>query len=196
MKVKGPPDATKMKELILHVATACAKDEKCGAVKLDKILFYADFLAFLQRGRSITDQPYFAIKEGPAPQQFARIREAMIKDQEIAIQKTPIPGYANPFMRIVALRPPDYNKSGLSGEDIALVDAVIAKLWPFTGTELSQKAHDFKGWKAAFAKGPKTAIPYASVLFDPKGFWDIEAPALPPEQADYGQALWKRVAAA
>ena len=64
------PNDQKMKELILHVAIASDKDERFGAVKLNKILFYGDFLSYFRRGRSITNHEYFAIREGPAPRQI------------------------------------------------------------------------------------------------------------------------------
>ena len=183
-----------MKELILHVAAACANDPLCGAVKFDKILFYSDFLAFLKLGRSITEQPYFAIKNGPAPQQFVPIREEMIKAGDIEIQETPIPGLDNPFVRIVAKRRPDY--SLLSPEEIEVVAEVIVKTKKMTGTHLSGKSHLFKGWEIAWKKGPKTHIPFASVLFDTEGFWGILTPELPPDQVDYGRKLWAKIAAA
>jgi hypothetical protein len=192
--VKGPPDATKMKELILHVAAACAHDPLCGAVKFDKILFYSDFLAYLKLGRSITGQPYFAIKNGPAPQQFVPIREEMMRAGDIEIEETPIPGLEHPFVRIVAKRRPDY--SVLSPEEIEIVAEVIIKTKKLTGTNLSAKSHLFKGWELAWKKGPKTLISFASVLFDTEGFWGLPTPELPREQVEYGRALWKKIAAA
>lgn len=193
VKITIPHSPTKMKELILHIATACAADEKCGAVKLNKILFYADFLAYYRRGKSITGQPYFAIKDGPAPQQFIPIRESMIEEKAIAIQKLEV-GMASPMTRVVPLRPPNYSK--LEAEDIAIVDFVISKLKSMNGAEVSAMSHRFKGWKAAFDNGAKTKIPYASVLFDPAGFWDIKLPDLPETQVKHGHALWNKINAA
>src|SRR5258705_13086147 len=81
-----PSDDSKMKELILYVAKASQDDFSFGAVKLNKLLFYADFLSYLRRGKSITDQEYFALREGPAPRRFLPIREEMKNSGEIAIQ--------------------------------------------------------------------------------------------------------------
>ena len=47
-------DERKLKELILYVADRCEADPTFGAIKLNKTLFYADFLAFASTGKPIT----------------------------------------------------------------------------------------------------------------------------------------------
>jgi hypothetical protein len=41
-----PEDEQKMKELILYISQKCADDTKFGATKLNKILYFSDFLAY------------------------------------------------------------------------------------------------------------------------------------------------------
>jgi len=138
MKIK--PNDTKMKELILHVAQASDKDEKFGAQKLNKLLFYADFLLPL--------------------------KESMISKGDIAIKKTPYFGFQQ--QRIVALRPPDYSK--LEAEEVALIDYIIKKYADKNGAEISDESHNFAGWKIAYETGPKTPIPYSIARFDLSAF--------------------------
>lgn len=183
---------SKMKELILHVATASENDENFGAVKLNKILFYADFLSYLKRGVSITGQEYFALDEGPAPRRLVPIREQMKQKGEIAIKTVNRFGF--PQNRIVALREPDYSK--LDAEDIAIVNAIIERLRGKTGKEVTNDSHRFAGWIAAFSKGEKTTIPYSMVLFDPVGFFGFEPPAIPQSLVAYGKRLEKELKAA
>ena len=45
MATRIVPDCEKLKELVLVVAQLCADDRNFGAVKLNKLLFFADFLA-------------------------------------------------------------------------------------------------------------------------------------------------------
>ncbi|HZQ34888.1 MAG TPA: hypothetical protein VFD32_03070 [Dehalococcoidia bacterium] len=47
-------DSRKLGELILYVAEKSSDDPRFGATKLNNILFFSDFLAFGQLGRSIT----------------------------------------------------------------------------------------------------------------------------------------------
>ncbi len=51
-------DHHKFRELILFIARETKDDRSCGATKLNKILFYSDFRAYEQLGRSITGECY------------------------------------------------------------------------------------------------------------------------------------------
>jgi hypothetical protein len=189
MKARAAANDTKMKELILHVAEASQADEKFGAQKLNKILFYADFLSYLQRGKSITGQEYFALSEGPAPKRLLPIREAMCESGDIAIKRANYFGL--PQERLVALRRPNYSE--LEAEDIALVDAIIEKLRGKNGKEVSEESHKFAGWRIAFAKGEKTLIPYSLVRFDLKGFLGIPTPQIPQSLIVHGRSIYRRL---
>ena len=178
-----------MRELILHVSQASDQDEKFGAQKLNKILFYADFMSYLVRGKSITGQEYFALEEGPAPKRLLPIREDMKDKGEIAIKKVNYFGF--PQERVVALRMPDYKK--LESQDVAFVDLVIGKLRDMNGREVSELSHNFAGWKIAWAKGPKTPIPYSIARFDIESFFGIQPPQLPENLVKHGKALHRKL---
>jgi hypothetical protein len=176
-----------MKELILHVAKESHDDPSFGAVKLNKILFYADFMSYLRRGKSITDQEYFALKEGPGPRRFVPIRKDMEKDGEIAIQQVTLGLSLKPQQRVIPLRDPDYSR--LEAEDIVVADDVVRLLRGKNGRQVSDMSHEFAGWIAAFAKGEGTSIPYSTVRFDPAGFMGFDTPSLPAEIVKYAKEL-------
>ncbi len=48
----------KLRELILHICIRSEDDEAFGAVKLNKLLFFSDFLAYLRLRKAITGQDY------------------------------------------------------------------------------------------------------------------------------------------
>jgi len=192
MKIRRTPDSSKMKELILHVAEMSQSDDKFGSVKLNKILFFADFVSYLKRGKSISDQKYFALDEGPAPQQMKPIKIEMEEHGDIAIKKTAIFGVPNPMERVVALRPPDYAKLD-DAEGIAIVDQVITKLRDKNGKQVSDLSHRFVGWEIAYAKGQKTIIPYDMARFDLGAFFGMETPDLPEHLVEYGRRLYRKV---
>src|SRR6266487_3415423 len=57
VKVKDTTRADeKLRELILHICIRSEDDEAFGAVKLNKLLFFSDFHAFLRLGKPITGQ--------------------------------------------------------------------------------------------------------------------------------------------
>lgn len=63
----------KFRELILYVANMSRNDPDFGAVKLNKILYYADFRAYRELGRPISGAAYRKLSEGPAPRQLLRV---------------------------------------------------------------------------------------------------------------------------
>ena len=66
-------DDEKLKELILLLARASEGDPNFGTVKLNKELFYSDFLAYRLFGKAITGHEYIALELGPGPKHKLRI---------------------------------------------------------------------------------------------------------------------------
>ena len=166
----------KFKELILHIAIRCADEKYYSATKLNKILFYSDFLAYKLHGEPITGAEYFALKRGPAPRHLVPVREAMEARRDIAIEK-------HAFQhRVVALREPSYEE--FSAKEIALVDQVIDALRGADAESVSNLSHLFLGWQAAIAEGVRTSIPYETVFA-------LDPPMDEYEEA-YGLALAKK----
>lgn len=194
MKHVKPDADAKMKELILYVAQLSWKDERFGATKLNKILFYADFLAYVKRGKSITGQTYFALDEGPAPKRLVPIRERMRRAGDIAVGKIPTSGLNFPQERVIALRAPRFDILD-DAEGIAIVNAVIQKLRNMTAEQVSDESHRFLGWQIAYAKGEKTEMSYALARFDLEA-WGIDVPELPPRLVEHGKELYRKLSAA
>jgi hypothetical protein len=85
------PDDSKFRELILLIARESEGDPRFGSIKLNKLLFYADFVAYQHLGKPITGQEYFALPQGPAPRYMVPIREKMEADGDIAGSQWKIP---------------------------------------------------------------------------------------------------------
>ncbi len=155
-KKRLDPDA-RLRELILHIARLSEGDEAFGALKLNKILFDADFTAYVKFGKSITGQRYFALERGPAPRRLKPVLEQMKRRGEAATRENDFHGYRQ--QRTFALREADL--TAFSGEEVALVDHVIKDWSGYTGTEMSEASHRFIGWKVV--KTGET-IPYSVAL--------------------------------
>lgn len=154
-------DDDKFRELILLIARKSEGDPRFGAVKLNKLLFYADFLAYMELGKPITGQEYFALRQGPAPRHMFPIREQMKRDGEIAVRAKETPYSSGTQDRTFALREPDL--SGFTPQEIDLVHSVINTCWGHTGSDLSDLTHRFAGWQLA---KEKETIPYTFALVD------------------------------
>jgi len=147
----------KLRELVLYLCTVAEADDSFGSVKLNKLLFYSDFLAYSHRGVSITGQEYQKLKNGPAPRLMLPLLNNMQEKQQIAIADRHYYGLLQ--KKPVALR--EANLSGFSPEEIALVDHVLRTFHQHNGTEISELSHTFLGWQLA-EEGE--TIPYGSAL--------------------------------
>jgi hypothetical protein len=147
----------KLRELILLIAEWCQADPKFGAIKLNKLLFHADFSAFLTHGEPITGQEYFALPQGPAPRRLKPITESMKKNGELAYQEVSYFGQIQ--KRPIALRSADLSE--FSGADVNLVRQTVERFWKLNATEISDQSHLFLGWKAARLH---ETIPYGTAL--------------------------------
>ena len=154
--------ADKFRELILYVARATEDDPKCGSTKLNKILFYADFLAHRELGTSLSGQSYQRLDHGPAPRGIVPVVEAMVAAKECAWAERSYYGFT--LRKLVPLREPDL--SPFTGSEIDLVQRVVAQLRDLNASEVSALSHQFAGWRAA---DPGEEIPYETVFVgDPR----------------------------
>ncbi|MDO8432112.1 MAG: Panacea domain-containing protein [Candidatus Binatus sp.] len=143
--------------MILHLSDMSVQDRHFGAVKLNKLLFYADVLSYQLYGQSITGQEYQALPQGPAPRRLKPVMEKMRKAGELRTQKLVVGRFAQ--LRPVVGRLPNLSKFTKQEND--LIVRVVQRFWDFNAKQISEESHLFLGWK--LAKRGET-IPYNVVL--------------------------------
>jgi hypothetical protein len=156
-KRKILPSDAKLRELILLISEWSQADPKYGAIKLNKLLFHADFSSFLTYGEPITGQEYFKLPQGPAPRRLKAITEKMKDKGEFGWQE--VPYYGHMQKKPIALRAADPSK--FSGTQVALIRQTVEKFWQMSAAEISDQSHLFLGWKAARLH---ETIPYSTAL--------------------------------
>lgn len=161
-------DDQKLAELILYISEKSEGDERFGATKLNKLLFFADFSAYWQLGRAITNQRYFRLREGPGPRRLVPVRKALEEQGDLAISERLY--YGLTVKRTVALRDPDL--SIFQANEIAIVNDVIRYFWEMNAREISDYSHRFIGWKIA---GDQEDIPYESAFIGNRPLTKAEA---------------------
>ena len=147
------PDREKLRQLVLYVASRSQDDPRFGRVKLNKLIYYADFANFRRTGRSITGSAYIRMPFGPCAEDFHKLEEEMSQRDELKIQRHQYYGHIQE--RPIALVVPDLSR--FSGEEIAVVEEVISEHWERNATETSLDSHLFVGWDLA---SEKEQIPY------------------------------------
>jgi hypothetical protein len=148
----------KLRELIVYIARKCTDDPMFGATKLNKILFFADFISYLQTGEPITGVRYMHLPKGPAPQRMKPIRDDMIAKGEIDLFTRPIGGFDQ--HRVVANRQANIDEY-FKPSQIALLDQVISALWGRSAADVSLLSHQ-NAWKVF--KNDRQPIPYEAAL--------------------------------
>ncbi|HEV2855512.1 MAG TPA: Panacea domain-containing protein [Thermoanaerobaculia bacterium] len=147
----------KMKELILYLAARSEKDPRFSSTKLNKLLFYCDFLAYRRWGRSITGHSYWKLRFGPAPKAMLPILRQMQKEGDCEEIRRDY--YGREQRRVAGKRAPKLCL--FSPEELGLADQIVEALWENSATEVSDLSHDFIGWKVAALN---EVIPYETVF--------------------------------
>ena len=148
----------KFRELLLYVAREAADDPTFGAVKLNKVLFRADFEAYAILGKPITGARYQRLPAGPAPVAILPVEEELVRWGEAEFEVRDYHGLKQ--SRLVPRREPDL--SLFTVEELELVDRAIKAFWGMDATTLSQISHEeSKGWQIV---GDRADIPYGSVF--------------------------------
>lgn len=167
----------KFKELVLYVARKSECDPNFGAIKLNKVLFFSDFLAYRTHGNSISGEVYFKLPFGPAPRHLLPAVRQL--EEAAACYQIERSYFGKTQKRIVARREPDL--ALFSAAEIALVDEIIRILLDNDGREVSELSHRFIGWQAA---SDQENIPYETVFVG-----DPAAVPLTDDEMDYGRQL-------
>ena len=140
-QLRGGQD--RLRRLIIYIAHRCADAKFFGQIKLNKILWKADFDAFAARGVPVTGRDYQRLPLGPAPKEMKPLYRDMLKDGIITTKRVEFgeDNFGNKIteFRTIPLVPADL--SLFEPDDIAFVDAAIEYYWDMTGTETSDDSH-------------------------------------------------------
>lgn len=161
-----PRGTQRFRELILYIAKACASDQWFGAIKLNKVLYHADFRAFERFGIPLTGVRYFRLKNGPAPKMLLPVQRELVREGALKIEEREVGGRTQ--KRSIALRNPVLEL--FSADELALVDEVIRDLWRQNATEVSDASHDIR-WRALQDKDP---LPYELVHLEDAALTEAE----------------------
>jgi Protein of unknown function (DUF4065) len=163
-----PQSEDKLAELILYVSKKCAEDPCFGATKLNKILYFSDFLHYGNNGVPITGVEYQKLPYGPAPRRLVPVRDKLVEQGDLGIQ--PIELRSGSIQKKpVNLREPDLR--AFTGIEIATVDMVIQSLADQNTETVSELSHRMVGWQVV---NENETIPYNTVFISNPPLTDTE----------------------
>lgn len=132
----------KLAELILYFADKSKDDPTFGSIKLNKMLFASDFLAYAYLGSSITGASYQHLEKGPAPRGLLPAREKLINEGRLELEFTKY--FCKTQQRPVGLDEPEL--SVFSKDEIEICDYVIEQFAKADACDTSEWSHKILGW--------------------------------------------------
>jgi hypothetical protein len=159
-------DDRKLIELILYILHKSEKDKFFGPTKLNNLLFYCDFNAYVYYEKPITGHEYIKRNQRPVPRHLIEVQENMVNAGDIVIQQN----------KIIPLRSPD--SSVFSPNELGLVDDTILKFRNKPAKEILEQSNFFIGLEIA---NEEQTIIYQSALLSNRELTD--------EEIEYGKSL-------
>lgn len=133
----------KLKNILLHFIK---KYNGVFNTKMNKLLFYTDFLSYKTYGYGISGLAYKAIQFGPVPVRWDRVY-SMIDDIYPEIVEF---SSGNCGTKLCSDLSPDY--SDFSKEEIDILDIVFDKFKDTSASDISEISHKENAWKKYYAK--------------------------------------------
>lgn len=148
----APQSTSRLKNLLLYVLGQMGETFQ---TKMNKVLFYIDFLSYRERGMAISGLAYNALEFGPVPQRWDRVYSAF---DEVEEQLRLVQGQECMSLKAGA----EADMCGFSPEEMAVIDTVCEKLRDLTSRAVSKLSHEEPAWKEHVSK-PET-IPYSKAF--------------------------------
>lgn len=132
---------TKLKQLVHYVAYRFIHEpQRLDPVKLNKVAWFADRAAYIERGTTITGAKYIKKPLGPVVSSLLAVVDELQADEALRVRKL---GEHDEFL---ALTKPDM--SVFSPEEMVFIADAIAMVDKHTSHAISEKSHDLP-WKLA-----------------------------------------------
>jgi hypothetical protein len=144
--------------MVLYVSEQCAEAVRFGKIKLNKIIWKADFDAYAARRVPVTGRAYQRLKFGPAPIEMAPLYGEMLQDDLIAINFNDLGDNYIEHRTVPKVK--SETKRFFGGDDLSFVDASIEYYWNLSGEEASDDSHGV-AWRSRADGDP---MPYELAL--------------------------------
>jgi putative zinc finger/helix-turn-helix YgiT family protein len=133
------PDPRRFVEMVKFFAAQCTPFK----TKLNKLLFYTDFMAYRDLGTSLSGMRYVALDHGPVPNRFQSVYEWMAEKAWVEIRPE-VNGYSGE--RIALKHGQTVQLELFSPQEVALLHEIVARFGTMTAAELSSHSHLESAW--------------------------------------------------
>ena len=146
----------KLQALAHYIIAQCGHSpERLGTIRLNKVIWFSDVIAYQMRGESITDDTYVKRRLGPVPRRILPALDALERVRAISIREPEAPYDVRLYY---SLQTP--SQDSLSDWEKRVAQDVLSATLGHTANEISEMTHDAI-WHAV-AEGEE--IPLAATL--------------------------------
>src|SRR5580658_775606 len=129
----------KFKGLVHYICWKSTDPSRLGAVKLNKILWFSDIIAFATLGESITGAPYIKRRSGPVPKPILPALRELVNENRVRIEE--VEYFGRPKKQYISLCEPD--RSIFTDEQLRIIDDALKSIAEHhTASSISNLTHD------------------------------------------------------
>ncbi len=144
----------RLKNIMLYILNRC---DEVWCTKMNKLLFYVDFLSYRERGMAMTGLSYRAIDFGPVPERWDRVYSEFVEVKQELRQVGDFVGSV-----LTTSERPDLTL--FTDAELKVLDDVCNSFGAKTSREISRLSHDEKSWIDHYKKREKIPFEEAFAL--------------------------------
>lgn len=135
----------KFREVLLYLLEKTAGKHNVGMTVVYKLLYFIDFDYYEKYHEQLMGLRYMRNQFGPTPVMFKALVDQMMEEESLVEVKSKF--FTKDQTKFLPLK--SANLALLSGQEVSMIDDVIARYGDKTATELSELTHEDMPWKAA-----------------------------------------------
>ena len=126
----------RLKNIMLYMLNRC---DEVWCTKMNKLLFYTDFMSYRERGMAMTGLSYRAIDFGPVPERWDRVYSEFPEVRQELRQ-------VGDFVGSVLIASAEADNTMFTDAELKVLDAICTHFGKMTSREISRISHDEEAW--------------------------------------------------
>ncbi len=135
------PNFDKLVEMVVYFT----EKVRVTPTKMNKLLFYSDFLYYKLTGGSISGTRYFAHTHGPVPKKFRTLFDYLSDQQIVDLISVQYPNglVGEEFVKIPSKK---FKSTLFDKAEIDTLDEIVSKFEKYNAKEIRELSHEEKAW--------------------------------------------------
>lgn len=127
---------SRLKNIMLYILNRC---DEVWCTKMNKLLFYTDFMSYRERGIAMTGLTYRAIDFGPVPERWDRVYSEFPEVRQELRQ-------VGDFVGSVLIASEESDYSMFTDAELKVLDSICTHFSKMSSREISRISHDEDAW--------------------------------------------------